>query len=140
MGIDRPDVEAVIHMDIPGSLEAYYQEIGRAGRDGRPATATLLWDYADIATRQFLIDSPRRDRPGRPAAVVDPVELARRKEIDHRKLQRMIEYAGGAGCLRGAILRYFGDSALREPCGSCGHCRPNAIDAHDYAIVRKILS
>src|SRR2546423_3193159 len=60
MGIDRPDVDAVVHYAIPGSLEAYYQEIGRAGRDGRPATATLLWDYGDVFTRQFLIDSPRR--------------------------------------------------------------------------------
>src|SRR5207244_7528727 len=60
MGIDRPDVDAVVHYAIPGSLEAYYQEIGRAGRDGRPATATLLWDYADVATREYLIGSPRR--------------------------------------------------------------------------------
>src|SRR5207247_7846882 len=72
MGIDRPDVEAVVHYAIPGSLEAYYQEIGRAGRDGRAATATLLWDYADVATREFLIDSPpRRDYRQRKA---DPGE------------------------------------------------------------------
>ena len=68
MGIDRPDVESVVHYAIPGSVEAYYQEIGRAGRDGRPATATLLWDYADVATRQFLIDSPRRDKIGNDTA------------------------------------------------------------------------
>ena len=65
MGIDRPDVDAVVHYAIPGSLEAYYQEIGRAGRDGRAATATLLWDPADVATREYLIDSPRRDRRDR---------------------------------------------------------------------------
>ena len=56
MGIDRADIEAVIHADLPASIEAYYQEIGRAGRDGRPATATLLWHYADVKTREFLID------------------------------------------------------------------------------------
>src|SRR5882672_5264482 len=90
MGIDRPDVDAVVHYAIPGSVEAYYQEIGRAGRDGRPATATLLWDYADVATREFLIDSPRRQKTasgtfagGKMGAVaeVDATEVARRKEI-----------------------------------------------------------
>jgi len=138
MGIDRPDVDAVVHFAIPGSLEAYYQEIGRAGRDGRPATATLLWDYADVGTREFLIDSPRAPKPGRPP--LDPVELARRKAIDHRKLQQMIGYAREHGCLRAAILRYFGDAALNGRCGGCGNCRPGALDAHDSATVRKILS
>src|SRR6185503_5544607 len=89
MGIDRPDVDAVVHYAIPGSVEAYYQEIGRAGRDGRPATATLLWHYGDVATREFLIDSPRRDKPGRRPAV-DPEEARRRKDLEHRKLLRMI--------------------------------------------------
>ena len=56
MGIDRPDVEAVVHFEIPGSLEAYYQEIGRGGRDGRRADAMLLWNYVDVRTRQFLIE------------------------------------------------------------------------------------
>ena len=97
MGIDRPDVDAVVHYAIPGSLEAYYQEIGRAGRDGRAATATLLWDPADVATREYLIDSPRRDRRERDGATRDPAEVARRKELEHRKLQRMIEYAGQRG-------------------------------------------
>jgi ATP-dependent DNA helicase RecQ len=138
MGIDRPDVDAVVHYAIPGSLEAYYQEIGRAGRDGRPATATLLWDFEDVATRQFLIDSPRRDKPGRPP--VDPEEAERRRQLDHRKLARMIEYADAAACLRATILRYFGDPGAREPCGSCGTCRPGAIDAHERELVRKILA
>src|SRR5262249_6838577 len=71
MGIDRPDVEAVVHVNIPGSLEAYYQEIGRAGRDGRQAIATLLWDPADVATREFLIDHGRDTQPGRARAPVD---------------------------------------------------------------------
>ena len=66
MGIDRPDIDAVIHVDIPGSVEAYYQEVGRAGRDGRPATATLLWNFGDVRTRKYLIDRPREDDPERP--------------------------------------------------------------------------
>jgi ATP-dependent DNA helicase RecQ len=120
MGIDRPDVEAVVHYAIPGSVEAYYQEIGRAGRDGRPATATLLWDVNDVSIRRFLIDSPKRERPGRPPA--DPVESARRKQLEHCKLDRMIAYAQADGCLRATILRYFGDPAVREPCGACANC------------------
>jgi ATP-dependent DNA helicase RecQ len=141
MGIDRPDVEAVVHYAIPGSVEAYYQEIGRAGRDGRPAIATLLWDPADIATREFLIESPRSPKYGRPPMAVDPAEVARRKEMERLKLQRMIAYAGTPDCLRATILRYFGDPAVREPCGSCGNCRPaGALDAHDRELVRKILA
>ena len=139
MGIDRPDVDAVVHYAIPGSVEAYYQEIGRAGRDGRPATATLLWDPGDVATRQFLIDSPRRDRPGQ-RAPLDPGEVGRRRELEHRKLQRMIDYADSSACLRATILRYFGDPAVREPCGSCGICRPGAIDTYERALVQNLLA
>jgi ATP-dependent DNA helicase RecQ len=147
MGIDRPDLEAVVHYAIPGSIEAYYQEIGRAGRDGRSATATLLWDEADVATRQYLIDSPRRDRTSTTSAGAEPAaalrneaEIARRKAVEHRKLERMIEYADTAGCLRATILRYFGDAAAAEGCTACGNCRPGALDAYERELVRKILA
>jgi len=139
MGIDRPDVVAVVHYAIPGSVEAYYQEIGRAGRDGRPATATLLWSPSDVAVREFLIDSPRRDTR-HTVAPADPVETARRRELEHKKLQRMIDYADTPGCLRATILRYFGDPAARDQCESCGNCRPGTIDAYERELVRKILS
>ena len=119
MGIDRPDVETVVHLDIPGSLEAYYQEIGRAGRDGRQATATLLWNYVDVRTREFLIDRENEEDAERGARRPDPAEIARRKELDHRKLRRMVSYADTSACLRATILRYFGDAAATERCGKC---------------------
>ena len=141
MGIDRPDVDAVVHYAIPGSVEAYYQEIGRAGRDGRRATATLLWDYGDVSTREFLIDSPRRDNSAyRRRAPVDPEEADRRKALEHRKLQRMIEYAQNPGCLRATILRYFGEEDAPAACGACGNCAPRALDAQETDLLRKLLA
>jgi ATP-dependent DNA helicase RecQ len=140
MGIDRPDVEAVVHADIPGSVEAYYQEIGRAGRDGRPATATLLWQRDDVQTREFLIDKAKDPvRPGR--TPLDPVEAERRRALDHLKLQRMVGYAESTNCLRATILRYFGDPEVREPCGACGNCLGgSALGPGDVATVRAILT
>jgi ATP-dependent DNA helicase RecQ len=141
MGIDRPDVDAVIHVDITGSVEAYYQEIGRAGRDGRAATATLLWNYADVKTREFLIDRGREEQPDREGVPVDSADIARRRELEHKKLRRMVAYADAAGCLRATILRYFGDPAAHEPCGACGNCeRRTVLGARDLDIVRTILS
>jgi ATP-dependent DNA helicase RecQ len=142
MGIDRPDVERVIHLAIPGSVEAYYQEIGRAGRDGRPAIATLLWHADDVLTREFLIDSPRLDKPGwRQRLAIDPAEVARRKKIERKKLRRMIAYANSSGCLRAAILRYFGDPAAQDRCGACGNCRSQgALAPQDREALRTLLA
>jgi len=141
MGIDRPDVETVVHFDIPGSLEAYYQEIGRAGRDGRPATATLLWNYVDVKTREFLIDRENEEDAERDGRRPDPVEVERRKELDHKKLRRMVAYADTVSCLRSTILKYFGDAAAPGACGSCGNCgRLQPIGDEDRLLVRKILS
>jgi ATP-dependent DNA helicase RecQ len=156
MGIDRPDIDAVIHADVPGSIEAYYQEIGRAGRDGRPATATLLWNYADVKTREFLIDHGRDEESSRPSTAlgttlslskgrqavgIDPVELERRKQLEHTKLRRMVAYANTTACLRATILRYFGDPTAHEPCGACGNCDcREPLDEAGRLLVRKILS
>ena len=140
MGIDRPDIDAVIHADIPGSIEAYYQEIGRAGRDGRAARATLLWNYADVKTREFLIDR-RDDDPRRQDVAIDPAELEQRKTLERRKLRRVVAYASTTACLRATILRYFGDPDAREPCGACGNCDSRVLlsDA-ERLLIRKILS
>jgi ATP-dependent DNA helicase RecQ len=130
MGIDRPDVEAVVHFEIPGSLEAYYQEIGRGGRDGRRADATLLWNYVDVRTREFLIgqtdESEHRER---------------RRELDRRKLARMIAYADSSGCYRATILGYFGERDAAPACGFCGNCaRRRDLPEEDLLRLRKILS
>jgi ATP-dependent DNA helicase RecQ len=134
-------VEVVVHYDIPGSVEAYYQEIGRAGRDGRAAVATLLWNYADVKTREFLIDLEREERPGKPQVPLDAADVARRKEIEHKKLRRMVAYADTSACLRATLLRYFGDPSAREPCEACGNCaRRETIDDDARLYLRKILS
>jgi ATP-dependent DNA helicase RecQ len=142
MGIDRPDVDAVVHYAIPGSIEAYYQEIGRAGRDGRAASATLLWDYGDVATRRFLIDAPRKDNSAhrRSAVPVDGEAAERRRRLEHAKLQRMVEYADTRACLRATILLYFGDPDVRDPCGACANCSPDALDGYERELVRKVLA
>ena len=93
-----------------------------------------------MKTREFLIDRGR-EHPKRQAVALDPADVERRKEIEHKKLRRMVAYADTAGCLRATILRYFGDAAAREPCGSCGNCTRRApTGAADRLLIRKVLS
>ncbi len=142
MGIDRPDVEAVVHFEIPGSLEAYYQEIGRSGRDGRPAQAILLWNYADVRTREFFIEKEDDEEDPRKKRVpLDPAQRERKRALDRKKLARMIAYADSTACLRATLLDYFGDPAARGGCGGCGNCaRRRRLDADELLFLRKILS
>jgi ATP-dependent DNA helicase RecQ len=140
MGIDRPDLEVVVHKELPGSIEAYYQEVGRVGRDGRPAVATLLWNYIDVKTREFLIDQ-RDDEEERGDMPADPAEVERRRALEHLKLKRMVSYADSTGCLRMTILRYFGDPDAGADCQSCGNClKRSALSDEQLLLVRKILS
>ena len=144
MGIDRPDLEVVVHKELPGSIEAYYQEVGRVGRDGRPAVATLLWNYIDVKTREFLIDmrdDPEDNDEGGDHVKADPVEVERRRALEHLKLKRMVSYADSAGCLRMTILRYFGDPEAGADCESCGNClKRSPLTDDQLLLVRKILS
>ena len=106
MGIDKPDVRFVAHLDLPGSIEAYYQETGRAGRDGLPSDTLMLYGSEDIALRSRFIGES--DAP-------DP-----RKRTERRKLDALLGLAETASCRRQALLSYFGDHC--EPCGNCDTC------------------
>jgi ATP-dependent DNA helicase RecQ len=125
MGIDKPDVRFVAHVDLPKSLEAYYQETGRAGRDGLPAVAWMLHGPGDIPQlRRFIEDSAA------------PPE---QKRVEHDKLEALIAFSEAAGCRRQVLLRHFGE-VLPEPCGNCDGClEPQALV--DVSVpVQKLLS
>jgi ATP-dependent DNA helicase RecQ len=106
MGIDKPDVRFVFHADLPGTLDAYYQEIGRAGRDGAPADAHMVFGLQDIRMRRRFID----DENGGP-------ERARR---EHKRLDALVSYCETPDCRRQSLLGYFGE--FSEPCGNCDVC------------------
>lgn len=125
MGIDKSNIRYIIHFTIPKNIEGYYQEIGRAGRDGFSAKCYLFFNRADIRTLEYLIYTT--------------VQL-NRKEIEIKKLQQMIDFCETKECLRGFILRYFGEQNIREYCTNCSNCLSND-ELRDYTIeAQKVLS
>ncbi len=124
MGIDKADVRFVFHTDLPGSLEAYYQEIGRAGRDGLPAEAHTLFGLEDIRMRRVFID---REDAGED-----------RKRREHARLNMLLAYCEASHCRRQLLLQYFGEAS--EPCGNCDSClEPRGlVDSTEDA--RKVLA
>jgi len=125
MGIDKPDVRFVAHLNLPKSIEAYYQETGRAGRDGEPANAWMAYGLQDVLTlRQFLQNSTADES---------------HKRAEHSKLEAMLGLCELIACRRQALLAYF-DEALNEACGTCDNCvsPPEKWDGSEAA--QKVLS
>ena len=125
MGINKPDVRLVVHFNVPGTLEAYYQEAGRAGRDGLPARCVMLFSYQDRITQEFFIKKIGEDQPHADFAAIEKL-----KAHATRKLDVIIRYAQTHSCRRRMILDYFGDDARVDGC-NCDVCRR----AHGGAVV-----
>ena len=116
MGIDKSNVSFVIHCGMPGNPEGYYQEAGRAGRDGGPAQCILLFQQKDIATNRYFIEHSEGEDP---ALTPEQAEALRKQDL--KRLRQMSSYCTAPGCLRKKLLGYFGEQAP-DRCGNCSNC------------------
>ena len=125
MGIDKPDVRFVAHLNMPKSIEAYYQETGRAGRDGLPADAWMVYGLQDVIKLRQMMDSSDADE--------------KHKRSEQHKLQSMLGFCELTNCRRQGLLRYFGEQ-LEQPCGNCDNCL-SPVETWDATVVaQKALS
>lgn len=125
MGIDKSNIRFVVHYNMPKTMENYYQEAGRAGRDGEEAECILLYSAADTVMNKYLIENSgdSADKAG-----------------EYKKLQEMVDYCNTDSCLRGYILRYFGEQDLPQSCDNCGNCKSDNEQTNITREAQKILS